>query len=62
MRSGYPRHKPAPASKESSPITRFRACMDGLPVGALRASIGPPTTVADLDRLLSLANELTLGG
>ena len=33
-----------------------------LPVGALRASVGPPTTSADLDRLLALAHELTAGG
>jgi selenocysteine lyase/cysteine desulfurase len=40
-------------------LPRFRACMNGLPVGALRASIGPPTTPADLDRLLALAREVT---
>jgi selenocysteine lyase/cysteine desulfurase len=40
-------------------VEGFRACMQGLPVGALRASIGPPTTAADLDRLLALARELT---
>ena len=39
-------------------VARFRSCMQGLPVGALRASLGPPTTTADLDRLLALAREL----
>jgi selenocysteine lyase/cysteine desulfurase len=33
--------------------------MDGLPVGAVRASLGAATTEADLDRLLELANALT---
>jgi selenocysteine lyase/cysteine desulfurase len=42
-------------------IERFRSCMHGLPVGAVRASIGPPTTLADLDRLLALAQDLTGG-
>ena len=42
-------------------VARFRSCLGGLPVGALRASIGPPTTPADLDRLLALACELTAG-
>lgn len=40
-------------------IPRFRACMDGAPVGALRASIGVATSSADLDRLLDLAADLT---
>ena len=33
--------------------------MQGQPVGALRASIGLPTTLRDLDRLVALADELT---
>jgi selenocysteine lyase/cysteine desulfurase len=40
-------------------VARFRACMGGPPVGAVRASIGPPTTLTDLDRLLALATDLT---
>jgi selenocysteine lyase/cysteine desulfurase len=40
-------------------IPRFRACMDGAPVGALRASIGVATTHDDLDRLFELATALT---
>jgi selenocysteine lyase/cysteine desulfurase len=40
-------------------VAGFRSCMQGQPVGALRASIGLPTTVADLDRLLALAAGLT---
>jgi selenocysteine lyase/cysteine desulfurase len=37
-------------------IPSFRRCLGGRPVGALRASIGVPTTEGDLDRL---ANFLT---
>jgi selenocysteine lyase/cysteine desulfurase len=40
-------------------IARFRACLGDTPVGALRASMGIPTTTADLDRLLDLAAGLT---
>lgn len=40
-------------------IPRFRACMDGAPVGALRASLGVATTTDDLDRLFDLAADLT---
>ena len=40
-------------------IPRFRACMDGAPVGALRASIGVAASIADLDRLVDLAADLT---
>jgi selenocysteine lyase/cysteine desulfurase len=32
-------------------IARFRACMDGRPVGALRASVGLATNERDVDRL-----------
>jgi hypothetical protein len=40
-------------------IPRFRACMDGAPVGALRASIGIATSEEDLDRLIGLAADIT---
>ena len=43
-------------------VPRFRSCMGGRPVGALRASIGVPTNEADLDRLISLASEITGAG
>jgi selenocysteine lyase/cysteine desulfurase len=33
-------------------VPRFRECVGGAPVGALRASIGLPTSLADLDRLI----------
>jgi selenocysteine lyase/cysteine desulfurase len=36
-------------------IARFRSCLDGPPVGALRASVGVPTTSADLARLIDCA-------
>lgn len=40
-------------------IPRLRQCLGDTPVGAVRASIGIPTTAADLDRLIELATELT---
>lgn len=40
-------------------VPRFRACMGGPPVGALRASCGVSTSEADVDRLLDLARDLT---
>jgi selenocysteine lyase/cysteine desulfurase len=40
-------------------VPKFRACMDGAPVGALRASLGAATTEADLDRLFELMSGLT---
>ena len=40
-------------------LTSFRACMRGRPVGALRASIGVPTTPADVDRLVEFVEDLT---
>ena len=40
-------------------IPRFRVCMDGAPVGALRASFGVATTQADLSSLFELVTELT---
>jgi selenocysteine lyase/cysteine desulfurase len=40
-------------------VPRFRACMDGAPVGAVRASLGPATTEADVDRLFELMSGLT---
>jgi selenocysteine lyase/cysteine desulfurase len=43
-------------------VPRFRSCMSGHPVGALRASIGVPTSHADLDRLFELAADLTEPG
>ena len=56
---------PAPAARAcldgEFSVERFRSCLHGLPVGAVRASIGPPTTLADLDRLLTLAQDLTIG-
>jgi selenocysteine lyase/cysteine desulfurase len=56
---GFPAAQAGACLDEEFSVARFRSCMNGLPVGALRASIGPPTTVADLDRLLALAGELT---
>ncbi|HSJ09869.1 MAG TPA: aminotransferase class V-fold PLP-dependent enzyme [Longimicrobiales bacterium] len=39
-------------------IARFRECMGGAPVGALRASVGIPTTVADLDALVAVLRSI----
>jgi selenocysteine lyase/cysteine desulfurase len=35
-------------------VHRFRRCLGDAPVGALRASIGLPTSVSDIDRLVDL--------
>jgi selenocysteine lyase/cysteine desulfurase len=40
-------------------VARFRDCVDGYPVGALRASLGVATSEADLDRLMELVSEPT---
>jgi selenocysteine lyase/cysteine desulfurase len=40
-------------------IARFRSCIGGTPVGALRASIGIPTNEADLDRLQEFVLEIS---
>ena len=40
-------------------MAKFRACIGDSPVGALRASIGMPTTAKDIDALLALVDALT---
>jgi selenocysteine lyase/cysteine desulfurase len=40
-------------------VPRFRECLGDRAIGALRASIGIPTTTADLDRLVECIEELT---
>ena len=42
-------------------IPRFRACVGGRAVGALRASLGVATTDEDVERLVELVSELTEG-
>ncbi len=42
-------------------VARFRNCLDGQAVGALRASPGAATTDADVERLVELVSELTAG-
>jgi len=44
---------------EDFTVRRFRQCLGNTPVGALRASIGIPTTMADLGRLFDLVDELS---
>ena len=39
-------------------VERFAACMDGVPVGAVRASLGMPSNVADVDRLLAVVEAM----
>jgi selenocysteine lyase/cysteine desulfurase len=39
-------------------IPSFRACLGNVPVGALRASIGIPTRMTDLDRLIDFVNAI----
>ena len=43
---------PARACARPFSVSRFRTCLGGPPVGALRASVGVPTNGADLDRLI----------
>lgn len=40
-------------------VGRFRACLGATPVGALRASIGVPTSTADLDRLIGCMTDVS---
>jgi selenocysteine lyase/cysteine desulfurase len=56
---GFDASRARPCMEGEFSIPRFRRCMDGAPVGALRASFGVATTQADLDRLFQLATELT---
>jgi selenocysteine lyase/cysteine desulfurase len=43
-------------------VQRLRECLGSGAVGALRVSVGVPTTVADLDRLATFAEEVTACG
>ena len=43
---------------EEFSVARLRACLDGIAVGALRASVGPATTTADIERLLTVVEEI----
>jgi selenocysteine lyase/cysteine desulfurase len=45
--------------EEEFSIARLRACLDGIAVGALRASVGPATTITDVERLTTLVEEMT---
>jgi selenocysteine lyase/cysteine desulfurase len=56
---GIPAKQARSCLKAEFTVPRFRACMDDRAVGALRASIGIPTTTADLDRLIECVLELT---
>ena len=40
-------------------VQRLRECLGGGTVGALRASVGVPTTAGDLDRLVTFLDEVT---
>jgi selenocysteine lyase/cysteine desulfurase len=42
-------------------VAHFRACMNGAAVGALRASVGIPTTTADLDALAAVLRSIQAG-
>ncbi len=39
-------------------IPRFRDCLRGSPVGAVRASLGPATTAEDIERLVAFIEEI----
>lgn len=59
---GFPAARARTCLDDGFSVPRFRSCMSGYPVGALRASIGAPTSQADLHRLLELAADLTAAG
>ena len=40
-------------------VARFRQCLGGSAVGALRASVGIPTSAADIERLIDCVTELS---
>jgi selenocysteine lyase/cysteine desulfurase len=44
---------------EAFSIPRFAECMPGVPIGALRASLGIPSNDADVDRLIDLVATIT---
>ena len=56
---GIPADRAAGCFRGRFTIPRFRACLDGPPVGALRVSIGIPTTPADIEALIEFIIELT---
>jgi selenocysteine lyase/cysteine desulfurase len=49
-----PAHRARRCLRGEFTIPRFRACLGNAPVGALRASFGIPTTMADLFQLIDL--------
>ena len=49
---GIPAGRAAGCLRGRFSVPRFRACLDGPPVGALRVSIGIPTTTEDIDALI----------
>jgi selenocysteine lyase/cysteine desulfurase len=54
-----PKSRSAQCLRRPFTIRRFRACVGGPAVGALRASLGVANTPADLDRLFACLDDLT---
>jgi selenocysteine lyase/cysteine desulfurase len=58
---GIPARRARTCLRGEFSVPRFRACLGDTPVGAVRASIGVPTSAADLDRLVDVTLALTRG-
>jgi selenocysteine lyase/cysteine desulfurase len=56
---GIPARKARRCLRGQFTIPRFRSCLKGAPVGAVRASIGVATSARDVERLLELVRELS---
>jgi selenocysteine lyase/cysteine desulfurase len=56
---GIPADRAADCFRGRFTVPRFRACLGGAPVGALRVSLGIPTTPRDLDALVDFITEIT---
>ena len=55
---GIPPRRARQCLREEFSIARLRACLGGVAVGALRASVGPATTREDLERLITVIDEI----
>ncbi len=54
----FPRTRARDCLRRGFSIDRFRACMPGRPVGALRASVGVATNLADVERLVEFISDV----
>jgi selenocysteine lyase/cysteine desulfurase len=58
---GLSRTRTRACLREPFSLPRFRRCMGGLPVGALRASVGMATNARDVERLGTLLEQVSEG-